>query len=318
MKRIAVLGGGGFIGCNLVAFLKDKGHWVRCVDIDFPEYREEMWNRADEVVDCDLRDSRNVKSVLKDVDWVFQLAADMGGVGFFHGGHDYYPYLNSHQINLNVLKYCEKFDIERLFFSASACVYPTHLNMTSDSPALTEDMIYPANCDMSYGWEKLMMLRLCERAPFEARVGIFDTIYGVYQEKSGERMKFPTSIATKVIKAQRTGQPVEVWGDGTQQRVFLYIDDALEKIYAIMANDDYYGPVNVASDTEVTIKGIAEMCCDIVGIEKNIIYDTTKPVGVLSRRTSNDKWNDKYGFQPKVTPREGFEELITWLKQEVI
>ena len=131
-------------------------------------------------------------------------------------------------------------------------------------------------------------------------------------------MKFPTSIATKVIKAKRTGQPVEVWGDGTQQRVFLYITDAIEKIYAIMANDDYYGPVNVASDTEVTIKGIAEMCCDIVGIDKNIIYDTTKPVGVLSRRTSNEKWNANYGFKPTVNTEEGFRELITWLSQEVI
>jgi nucleoside-diphosphate-sugar epimerase len=316
--RIAVLGGGGFIGCNLISYLKDKGHWVRSVDLDYPEYREEMWNKADEVIDADLRIYKNMDLATRNVDWVVQLAADMGGVGFFHGGHDYYPYLHSHQINLNALKACEKNVVKRMFFSASACVYPTHLNMTSESPELTEEMIYPANCDMSYGWEKLMMLRLCERAPFDARVGIFDTIYGVYQEKSGDRMKFPTSIATKVIKAKRSGEPVEVWGDGSQQRVFLYITDALEKIYAILANDEYFGPVNVASDTEVTIKGIAEMCCDIVGIPQNIIYDTTKPVGVLSRRTSNQKWNNCYGFQPKVTPRQGFEEMITWLSQEVI
>lgn len=315
--KIAVLGGGGFIGSNLVSYLRDREHYVRAVDIDFPEYREAKWGQADEVLKADLRDYGQVLQALVGMDWVVQLAADMGGVGFFHGGHDYYPYLNSHQINLNVLNAFKVLKLKRLFFSASACVYPTHLNATVDSPELTEDMIYPANCDMSYGWEKLMMLRLCERAPFDARVGIFDTIYGVYQEKEGERMKFPTAIARKTILAARNGKPIQVWGDGSQQRVFLYIDDALDKIYQILTTDNYTGPVNVASDTEVTIKEIAEMCCQIVGVPLDIIYDTSKPVGVLSRRTSNKKWLKDYGTTPKISPREGFERLIEWMKTEV-
>lgn len=315
--RVVILGAGGFIGCNLVAYLKEKNYEIKAVDIDFPPYREAMWGQADQVVRADLRDYERVKESLCDADWVVQLAADMGGVGYFHGGHDYYPYLNSHQINLNVLRAVNEIQNQRLFFSASACVYPTHLNDTSDSPPLTEDMIYPANCDMSYGWEKLMMLRLCERAPFDARVGIFDTIYGVYQEIAGERMKFPTSISRKTILSSRTGEPVYVWGDGSQQRLFLYIEDALDKIYQILTTENYTGPVNVASDTEVTIGQIAEMCCEIVGIPQDIIYETSKPVGVLSRRTSNQKWLKDYKTEPRITPREGFERLIAWMETEI-
>jgi GDP-D-mannose 3',5'-epimerase len=315
--NVAVLGGGGFIGCNLVSYLKEKGHYVRAVDRDFPEFRETMWGKADEVVVADLRSYTDVYNSLVDIDWVVQLAADMGGVGYFHGGNDYYPYINSHQINLNVLHAMERLKINRLFFSASACVYPIHLNDKSDSPSLTEDMIYPANCDMSYGWEKLMMLRLCERAPFSARVGIFDTIYGAYQEMSGDRMKFPTAIATKVLKASQDNNDIEIWGDGTQQRVFLYIDDAVKKIYKILSSDKYEGPVNVASETEVNVTQIAEMCCDIVGkpeLKDNFKYLLDKPVGVMSRRTSGEKYDRIYGLLKETTPEEGFTKLISWLK----
>jgi nucleoside-diphosphate-sugar epimerase len=314
--KIAVLGGGGFIGCNLVSYLKDQGHFVRAVDKKFPMFRKEMWDKADEVEVADLREYDEVHDALLDIDWVVQLAADMGGVGYFHGGHDYYPYLSSHQINLNVLQVMEELEIPRLFFSASACIYPTHLNDNTDSPILTEEMIYPANCDMSYGWEKLMTLRLCERAPFDARVGIFDTIYGPYQEKHGDRMKFPTAISTKVIKSAETGEPIEIWGDGTQQRVFLYIDDAVKKIYNILSSDVYDGPVNVASETEVNVKQIADLCCDIVGkpeLKESYKFLLDKPSGVMSRRTSGKKYDTLYGKINETTPKEGFEKMINWL-----
>jgi len=315
--RVTVLGGGGFIGCNLIAYLKKKGHWVRAVDKDFPEYRESMWGKADEIVVADLCEYRDVYNSLYYSDWVVQLAADMGGVGYFHGGNDYYPYINSHQINLNVLKAMDEHGIKRMFFSASACIYPIHLNDKSDSPTLTEDMMYPANCDMSYGWEKLMMLRLCERAPFSARVGIFDTIYGAYQEMEGERMKFPTAIATKVLKASKDGSEIEIWGDGTQQRVFLYIDDAVKRIYKILSSDKYEGPVNVASETEVNVTQIAEMCCEIVGdleLRNKFKYLLDKPMGVMSRRTDGSKYDKVYGSAEEITPKQGFTKLIKWLQ----
>lgn len=314
--KVAVLGGGGFIGCNLVAYLKEQGHYVRAVDRDFPEFRESKWGKADEVIVADLREFTDVLNSLVDIDWVVQLAADMGGVGYFHGGHDYYPYIDSHTINLNVLKAIEMHEINRLFFSASACIYPTHLNDNTDSPVLDESMIYPANCDMSYGWEKLMMLRLCERAPFDARVGIFDTIYGPYQEHTGDRMKFPTAISTKVINAAKNNSDIEIWGDGTQQRVFLYIDDAVKKIYKILSTDDYDGPVNVASETEVNVTEIAHLCCDILDkpkLKENIKYQLDKPVGVMSRRTSGKKYDDLYGKLEETSPEQGFAKLINWL-----
>ena len=314
--NVAILGAGGFIGCNLIPYLKDKGHYVVAVDIEFPEFREPQWTKADVIVRGDLRNYANVlDSLTHNIDWVIQLAADMGGVGYFHGGHDYYPYLNSHQINLNVLRAVEDLAIPRLFFAASACVYPIHINDNLGSPLLTEDMIYPANCDMNYGWEKLMMMRLCENAPFDARVGIFDTIYGPYQEMNGERMKFPTAIATKVL-AKKDMQPIDIWGDGTQQRMFLYIDDALEKIYSVLSTDNYTGPVNICSNEMVTIKQIADICCEIADKDKQYNFQLDKPVGVLSRRSSDEKWNKDYGIPNKVGPEEGFRRLIKWLRTE--
>lgn len=306
--RVAVLGGGGFIGSNLARLLKQNGHWVRLVDKAFFGYRQPLYSFADEIMELDLQDLPNTLRAVRGVDWVVQLAADMGGVGFF-SSNDYYPYMTNATINFNVLRACKATDIQRLFFAASACVYPTHLGTTADSPWLREDMIYPANCDMSYGWEKLMMLRLCERAPFDARVGIFDTIYGPYQEKEGDRMKFPTAIATKVLK----GNPIEVWGDGSQQRVFLYIDDAVTKIYQILT-EDYHGPVNVCSTEIVTVKQIADLCCEIVGIVPDYQFKLDAPVGVSSRKSSDEKWMKHYKTSPTVDSREGFKQLIQWLQ----
>lgn len=313
--KITILGGGGFIGGNLIPYLKEKGHWVRAVDKNFVGYREELYKQADELLELDLLDYNNAVTAVAGCDWVIQLAADMGGVGYFHDkGKEYQPYIDNATINFNVLRACEMLNVQRLFFAASACIYPTHLNDIPDSPPLTEDMIYPANCDMSYGWEKLMMLRLCERAPFDARVGIFDTIYGPYQEKSGERMKFPTAIATKALASQKSGAPIEIWGDGTQKRVFLYIDDAMDKIYNILS-DGYHGATNVCSTELVTVQEIAQLCCDTLGIDPGFTYKLDAPVGVMGRKSDNTKYEKYYGESDLVSTKEGFGKLLLWLKQ---
>jgi nucleoside-diphosphate-sugar epimerase len=300
----------------MVAYLKKRGHWVRAVDNNFHDYRKPLYEQADEILDLDLGYLINVLKAIEDCDWVIQLAADMGGVGYFHNNRDYYPYIANATINFNILQACEIKKVKRLFFAASACIYPVYLNGTIDSPELTEDMIYPADCDMSYGWEKLMMLRLCERAPFDARVGIFDTIYGPYQEKEGERMKFPTAIATKTLKALETEKSIEIWGDGTQQRVLLYIDDALDKIYDILTKD-YHGAVNVCAKELVTVQQVAELCCNIVGAPLQFTYNLEAPTGVMARKSSSEKWEACYGNSELTSVETGFTKLIEWLQHAV-
>lgn len=317
--KILVTGGTGFIGCNLIPFLKRKGHFVRCVDIEVKKReksRGKMFNQGDEVLRLDLRKIKEAHRAVREMDWVVHLASDMGGVGYFTS-HDYNPYLNNMRIDMNILEACGKSPtFKRLFYASSACVYPVHLQMTEGkAPKLSEKMIYPAECDLSYGWEKLMMLRLCERAPFDARVGIFGTIFGVYQETGGERRKAPTALAMKAIESLKTGI-FEIWGNGNQVRSFCYINDALEKIYQVLTCKKYSGPVNIASDEAVTIKQAAKMCCDIVGSRPKFIYNTGQPSGVISRNLSNRTFEKRYGYKNKYTTRMGFEKLIKFLQSK--
>jgi GDP-D-mannose 3',5'-epimerase len=308
-----LVAGVGFIGSHLVSYLKEKGHYVRAVDPSFADFRKDLWGKADELLKLDMKDIRQVMLATKDIDMVFWLCSDMGGVGYFNA-HDYYPFLNNMQMDINILKACEERKIGRLFYSSSACIYPIHLQMEEGKPPnLSEDMIYPANSDLSYGWEKLMMLRLCERAPFDARVGIFHTIYGPYQEYQGERMKAPTAMATKALKSLETGK-FEIWGNGRQMRSFLYIDDALEKIYRVAMDDKYYGPVNIGSDMAYSIDDVARLACRIVGSDPEFIHTDAKPSGVLARNCDNTKFEHYYEYRNQIALREGFTRLIDWLK----
>jgi GDP-D-mannose 3', 5'-epimerase len=310
--KVVVLGGGGFIGSHLVSFLKGKGYYVRAVDIDFPEIRREWWSKADNLKQFDLRDYDQVVKAISGYDHVYQLAADMGGVGFF-SKHDYYPYIHNQQMNLNVLKACEELGVKRLFFSSSACIYPTHLQKDVNNPLrCSEDAIFPANSDQMYGWDKLMMTMLCERSPLDARVGIFHTIYGEGQEWEGERAKFPPTIAHKGIKALATNQ-IDIWGDGSQLRTFLYIDDAVEKIYEIMTTE-YHGPVNVAGDQLVSVTETAKVVCSILGIDPKFNYQPAKPSGVMARDADQTKWYQYHTYRNKFTIKQGFERLISWLR----
>lgn len=227
MAKIAVTGAGGFIGSNVVQELIKRGHTVRGIDAKFPEDRKPLLAGA-ELISADLRNSGVAEHVFEDMEMVVHLASNMGGVGYFTY-NDYYPFIDNMQMDMNVLLGAEKRGVKRLFYASSACIYPTHIQMEEgNAPKLNERMVYPANSDLSYGWEKLMMLRLCERSPLDARVGILHTVYGVHQESQGQRMKAPTALATKAIKSKETGT-FEIWGNGKQIRSFCYITDAVEK-----------------------------------------------------------------------------------------
>jgi nucleoside-diphosphate-sugar epimerase len=316
--KVLVTGGTGFIGCNMIAFLKKKGFYARCVDVKISERNKQrgiMFNQADEVLKLDLREQANADKAVKGMDWVFHFASDMGGVGYFHS-RNFYPIINNMQIDLNMLRAAEKFNVRRFFYSSSVCIYPTSLQMVeSEAIRLSEEMKYPAFPDQNYGWEKLLMLRLCEEAPFDARVGIFNTIYGLYQEIEGERMKFPTAIATKVLKSKLNGKPIEVWGNGKQIRSFLYIDDLCERAYRIMTMP-YKGPVNVSAEESITVEETARMLCEIAGIKPRFKFNQNKPSGVLARAIDNTKFNKIYKYKDKVSLREGFTRLYNWVETE--
>lgn len=318
VRKITVLGGTGFIGSHMVKFLKDKGHWVRAVDKEVQsriKSRGVLFGVADEILKLDLRKLDNCILAIKDCDYVIHLASDMGGVGYFTY-NDYYPYINNMRMDMNVLEACEILGTKRLFYSSSACIYPTHKQQnTKNVPKLKEYQIYPANSDLSYGWEKLMMLRLCERSPLDARVGIFHTIFGEYQEIEGPRMKFPPSIAVKALKARKTGK-IEVWGDGTQVRSFLYIKDALEKIYAVLMYSRYTIPINIGSDEAVSVNQVIDMVCQIVGIKPEIIYNEDMPSGVLARNCDNTLFESIYSIKNNYSTYQGFENLINWLETQ--
>lgn len=313
--KILITGASGFIGSNMIKFLKEKGHYVRAVGRKFNNGRSEMYKYADEIVALDLREFKSCVLACEGMDYVIHLAADMGGVGYFHK-QDYTPFMVNMTMDMNILQACELMKVKRLYYASSACIYPINIQMREgDAPKLEENLLnYSADSDQMYGWEKLMMTKLCERSPLDARVGIQHTIFGPYQEIEGERMKFPTAIATKALKAKEDGKSIEIWGNGKQIRTFMYIDDCLEKIYEVLMADEYHGAVNIGSEEDVTVTGVAEICCEILGINPGFKYTKDKPSGVLARSCSNRKYETFYKYKNKYSTKHGFEKLLTWLQ----
>ena len=315
-KRITVLGAGGFIGSHMVAYLKEKGHFVRAIGKSFPQMRTPLFSQADEILHADIIDLRAAIRACQEVDYVINLAADMGGVGYF-SKKEYEPFIRNMTIDMNVMKACELTGVKRLLYASSACIYPVSLQMQEGkAPKLAENMILPADCDQMYGWEKLMGLKLCEKAPYDARVAILNTVFGPYQEIDGEKRKFPTAIAMKSLESKKTGNPIEIWGNGKQIRSFIYIDDALEKLYRVLFSDAYFGPVNVASEDAKSVVEYADICCEILDIPKNYIFKEAEPSGVLARNTDNTNFKNWYQYDNQVTTKEGFTRLIDWIQTQ--
>lgn len=292
MTKIVILGAKGFIGSHISYYLKKKGYQIK------------------DVFGVDLRDFNQVTKVIDKGDIVFHFAADMGGVGYF-SKQNYYPFINNMLIDLNVLKACEKKGAKRLFYPSSACAYPP-----STLP-LTETMLdNPANPDKIYGWEKLTMIKLCRNSPIDVRVGILHTIFGEDQEWKGEKAKFPPSIVYKALLARKTGK-IEIWGNGLQTRTFLYIDDAVEKMFEVTMSNKYYGEVNISSDEIVTVKQSVDWVCDYLGIKPKYIYNKKKPTGIQHRGVDNTKFDSHYKFRSRYSTKQGFYKLVDWMKPYV-
>ena len=328
MKKVVVLGGGGFIGGHLAKRLKDEGHNVTICDIKEHEY----WNHediCDNFVVGDLRDPNVVSEVITEgTDEVYQLAADMGGAGYiFTGDNDANVMHNSALINLNVVHEATKKKVGKVFYSSSACMYPEHNQLDPNNPNCEESSAYPANPDSEYGWEKLFSERLFlafnRNYGLDVRVARFHNIFGPMGTWTGGKEKAPAAMCRKVAEGQ---SEIEVWGDGHQTRSFLYVDECVEAVLRLMESE-FLGPVNIGSEEMVTINELAQMAIDISGKDININniegqdfidkYGFSCPVGVRGRNSDNKLYKEKVGWEVSQPLRIGMEKTYQWIDEQV-
>lgn len=317
VKTALVCGAGGFIGGHLVKRLKREGYWVRGVDLKFHEHAK---TEADDFVIGDLREQSLCRQVIdRRFDEVYQLAADMGGAGYiFTGENDADVMHNSATINLNVLDALHKRNISRVFYSSSACMYPAYNQEDPDNPICSESSAYPAAPDSEYGWEKLFSERLYlayqRNYGIEARVARYHNIFGPEGTWDGGKEKAPAAICRKVAMA-RSGDAIEIWGDGKQTRSFLYVDECLEGTLRLTRSDQT-GPFNIGSEEMVSINQLVDMVAEIAGktIYKNHI---TGPIGVRGRNSDNRLIQERLGWQPSATLRAGLEKTYAWIESQI-
>ena len=316
MKTALVCGGGGFIGGHLINRLKKEGYFVRGIDLKENEYGND---KADEFVIGDLRDSHVAEKVVKGMNEVYQLAADMGGAGYiFTGDHDAAVMHNSALCNLNVLDAAEKAGVKKIFYSSSACMYPEYNQLDPDNPKCSEDSAYPAAPDSEYGWEKLFSERLYfayqRNTKIKVKVARFHNIFGPQGTWMGGKEKAPAALCRKVAESEN-GSFIEVWGDGKQTRSFLFIDECVEAVRRLM-DSDFSGPVNIGSEEMISINDFAKMVIDISG--KNIsIKNIPGPTGVRGRNSDNKLIREKLGWEPSIPLRKGMEMTYKWINQQV-
>ena len=324
-KTALVLGAGGFIGNHLVNRLKKEGYWVRGVDLKAPEYQEK--SNADDFVLGDLKETILINKVFfkpfqrskedKGFDEVYQLAADMGGAGYiFSGENDANVMHNSAIINLNVADAAVRYNVQKLFYSSSACMYPEHNQMDPNNPNCSEASAYPANPDSEYGWEKLFSERLFlaykRNYNLNVRIARFHNIFGPLGTWQGGKEKAPAAICRKVIEAT---SEIEIWGDGEQTRSFLYIDECIDGIRKLMESE-FCGPVNIGSEEMVTINELVDIACSFENKSLVRNHKLDAPLGVRGRNSCNKLIQQSIGWAPNYPLRKGLETIYYWIKNQ--
>lgn len=330
MKKIIILGGGGFIGGHLGRRLTKEGHHVRIADIK----NHEFWDHSqicNEFIKCDLTDPKSVELVInKECDEVYQLAADMGGAGYiFTGENDANVMHNSAMINLNVAKECVSKKIKKVFYSSSACMYPEHNQLEPENPNCVESSAYPANPDSEYGWEKLFSERLflafSRNYKLNVRIARFHNIFGPQGTWNGGKEKAPAAMMRKAAEAS-DGDKIEVWGDGLQTRSFLYVDECIEAVLRLM-NSNFSDPVNIGSEEMVTINQLANNAINISGKDLKIHnihgkefyekYGFKCPTGVRGRNSDNKLFKKNVGWQVSEPLIQGMKSTYPWIDEQV-
>ena len=316
MKRFLIVGAGGFIGGHLIKRLLEEGKEVKAVDLK----PLELWfQKFDKAVNYSLNMEmyENCLKMTDSVDCVINLACNMGGIGFIENNKA--DCMLSVLINTNLLKSCKDKKIQRYFFSSSACAYNKDLQTSPNIEGLKESDAYPAMPEDGYGWEKLFSERMCrhfkEDYDLETRVARFHNIYGPLGTFDGGREKAPAAICRKVIEATiYKKETINIWGDGTQTRSFLYIDDCVDAILKLLYSD-FSEPINVGSDEKVTINQLLSIAEELSGKNFNRNYQKDKPQGVKGRSSNNELIKAKLNWDYKYSLKEGIKKTYQWIEQ---
>jgi nucleoside-diphosphate-sugar epimerase len=313
-----VAGAGGFIGGHLVNELVARGHEVRAVDAKPVDDWYQVADEADRV-ELDLSRLEDCRRAVDGVGAVYDLAADMGGIGFIEGNKA--ECMLSVLIGTHLLVAARDAGVDRFFFSSSACVYPADRQDSPDVVALAEDHAYPATPEDGYGWEKLFTERMCrhfaEDFGMATRIARYHNVYGPHGAYDGGREKAPAAICRKVARAALTGEHrIEIWGDGHQTRSFVYIDDCVEGTIRI-AEGDAQGPLNLGSNELVTLDQLVDIVEEIAGIKLERSYDADAPQGVRGRNSDNTRIRESLGWEPSISLRAGLEETYAWVRDQV-
>ena len=318
-KMALVCGAGGFIGSHLAKRLKQENYWVRGVDLKYPEFGSTV---CDEFIIGDLRDPKVCQNALElpenaSFDEVYQLAADMGGMGYI-SCHDADIMHNSALINLNMVEACRIAKTKKIFYSSSACIYPEYNQLDPQNPKCTECSAYPAAPDTEYGWEKLFSERLyrsyAKDYNMNIRIARFHNVFGPEGTWTGGKEKAPAALCRKVAEA-KDGDTIPVWGKGDQTRSFLYIDECVEGVRRLM-NSDVEDVINIGSDEMISINDLASLIVKIAG-KNTKITNVKGPEGVRGRNSDNALIKAKLGWAPSSSLEEGLRKTYPWVAEQV-
>jgi nucleoside-diphosphate-sugar epimerase len=319
-KKILVVGAGGFIGGHLVKKLLANGNQIVCCDIKPKEYWFQDFDETENHYAMDMKDILNCRKVSKGLNYVFNMACNMGGMGFIENNKA--ECMQSVLINTNLLVACNEHKVEKYFFSSSACAYNIDKQQQSFIEGLKEDDAYPANPEDGYGWEKLFSERMCrhfmEDYGIQVRIARYHNIYGPYGTYDGGREKAPAALCRKIIQAKKEkSQSIDVWGDGEQTRTFLFIDECIEGTLKLFESD-YSEPINIGSDEQVSINQMIDIISEIAEIEKlNKNYQLDKPKGVRGRSSNNDLIKKVLNWSYQMSLKDGLTKTYKWIESEM-